>query len=171
MAQLRQAHQQAEQAGWEVTDDAALFERLGWPVQVLEASSATSRSPPPWIWSWPLPCSEHAEGAAAAIKPHGSPQRQRRIGLTMAKGQFPHHGNAQIKAAFAQHLLKAEARTRVILGRFTALKAAKAKARQLLQGATRVASGSAGDQCDRGFANVFQQQHPAGQLGAVLGAQ
>ena len=40
VAQLRQAHQQAEQAGWEVTDDAALFERLGWPVQVLEASSA-----------------------------------------------------------------------------------------------------------------------------------
>ena len=40
VAQLRQAHQQAEEAGWEVTDDAALFERLGWPVQVLEASSA-----------------------------------------------------------------------------------------------------------------------------------
>ena len=47
----------------------------------------------------------------------------------MAEGQFPHHGNAQIKAALAQHLLEAEARTSVILGRFAALKAAKAKPR------------------------------------------
>lgn len=34
---LRQAHAKAESLGWTVTDDAALFERLGWPVQVLEA--------------------------------------------------------------------------------------------------------------------------------------
>jgi 2-C-methyl-D-erythritol 4-phosphate cytidylyltransferase len=34
---LRQAHAEAEARGWTVTDDAALFERLGWPVQVLEA--------------------------------------------------------------------------------------------------------------------------------------
>ena len=34
---LRQAHAMAEAQGWTVTDDAALFERLGWPVQVLEA--------------------------------------------------------------------------------------------------------------------------------------
>ena len=34
---LRQAHAKAEALGWTVTDDAALFERLGWPVQVLEA--------------------------------------------------------------------------------------------------------------------------------------
>jgi len=34
---LRQAHARAEAQGWTVTDDAALFERLGWPVQVLEA--------------------------------------------------------------------------------------------------------------------------------------
>jgi 2-C-methyl-D-erythritol 4-phosphate cytidylyltransferase len=35
--QLRQAHATASAEGWSVTDDAALFERLGWPVQVLEA--------------------------------------------------------------------------------------------------------------------------------------
>ena len=34
---LRQAHATASQEGWSVTDDAALFERLGWTVQVLEA--------------------------------------------------------------------------------------------------------------------------------------
>lgn len=34
---LRQAHATATAEGWSVTDDAALFERLGWPVQVLEA--------------------------------------------------------------------------------------------------------------------------------------
>ena len=38
--QLRQAHQRAVEQGWAVTDDAALFERLGWPVRVLEASAA-----------------------------------------------------------------------------------------------------------------------------------
>ncbi|RCL52999.1 MAG: 2-C-methyl-D-erythritol 4-phosphate cytidylyltransferase [Synechococcus sp. MED-G71] len=38
--QLRQAHQHAVEQGWAVTDDAALFERLGWPVRVLEASAA-----------------------------------------------------------------------------------------------------------------------------------
>jgi len=34
---LRQAHAKAEAEGWTVTDDGALFERLGWPVQVLDA--------------------------------------------------------------------------------------------------------------------------------------
>jgi len=34
---LRQAHAAATAEGWSVTDDAALFERLGWPVQVLQA--------------------------------------------------------------------------------------------------------------------------------------
>ena len=34
---LRQAHATATAEGWSVTDDAALFERLGWPVQVLQA--------------------------------------------------------------------------------------------------------------------------------------
>jgi 2-C-methyl-D-erythritol 4-phosphate cytidylyltransferase len=37
VAPLRQAHALAESEGWSVTDDAALFERLGWPVQVMEA--------------------------------------------------------------------------------------------------------------------------------------
>lgn len=37
VAQLQQAHATAIAEGWSVTDDAALFERLGLPVQVLEA--------------------------------------------------------------------------------------------------------------------------------------
>ncbi len=37
VAQLREAHATAIAEGWSVTDDAALFERLGLPVQVLEA--------------------------------------------------------------------------------------------------------------------------------------
>ena len=37
VAQLRQAHERAEAEGWSVTDDAALFERLGLPVRVLES--------------------------------------------------------------------------------------------------------------------------------------
>ena len=34
---LRQAHRRAIDEGWSVTDDASLFERLGWPVRVIEA--------------------------------------------------------------------------------------------------------------------------------------
>jgi 2-C-methyl-D-erythritol 4-phosphate cytidylyltransferase len=37
VAQLRQAHASASRQGWSVTDDAALFERLGLPVRVLQA--------------------------------------------------------------------------------------------------------------------------------------
>ncbi len=37
VAALRQAHTTAAAEGWSVTDDAALFERLGLPVAVLEA--------------------------------------------------------------------------------------------------------------------------------------
>jgi len=37
VAQLREAHERADAEGWSVTDDAALYERLGLPVQVLEA--------------------------------------------------------------------------------------------------------------------------------------
>jgi 2-C-methyl-D-erythritol 4-phosphate cytidylyltransferase len=37
VAQLRRAHDTARAEGWSVTDDAALFERLGQPVRVLEA--------------------------------------------------------------------------------------------------------------------------------------
>ncbi|MFY8149518.1 MAG: 2-C-methyl-D-erythritol 4-phosphate cytidylyltransferase [Prochlorococcaceae cyanobacterium] len=35
--QLRQGHERAEAEGWSVTDDASLFERLGWPVRVIQA--------------------------------------------------------------------------------------------------------------------------------------
>ena len=31
-------HQQAQQKDWEVTDDAALIERIGYPVSVVEGS-------------------------------------------------------------------------------------------------------------------------------------
>lgn len=37
VAQLRQAHARASAEGWSVTDDAALFERLGWAVKVIAA--------------------------------------------------------------------------------------------------------------------------------------
>jgi len=40
VAQLRAAHQRAASEGWSVTDDAALLERLGLPVQVLEAPAS-----------------------------------------------------------------------------------------------------------------------------------
>ncbi len=45
---LRQAHDQAEAEGWSVTDDAALFERLGWPVRVLPASPANIKLTTPF---------------------------------------------------------------------------------------------------------------------------
>ena len=38
--QLRQAHARADAEDWSVTDDAALFERLGLPVRVLEAPAS-----------------------------------------------------------------------------------------------------------------------------------
>jgi 2-C-methyl-D-erythritol 4-phosphate cytidylyltransferase len=40
VAQLREAHRRAAEAGWVVTDDAALYERLQLPVAVLEAPAA-----------------------------------------------------------------------------------------------------------------------------------
>ena len=47
--QLRQAHAQARQEGWSVTDDASLFERLGWPCLLYTSPSprdlSTSRMP------------------------------------------------------------------------------------------------------------------------------
>lgn len=48
VAQLRQAHATARAEGWSVTDDAALFERLGWPVQVLPASPANIKLTTPF---------------------------------------------------------------------------------------------------------------------------
>ncbi|MEN9224476.1 MAG: 2-C-methyl-D-erythritol 4-phosphate cytidylyltransferase [Thermostichus sp. HHBFW_bins_43] len=37
---LWQAHQEAVTHAWEVTDDAALFEKLGWPVYIVEGEEA-----------------------------------------------------------------------------------------------------------------------------------
>ena len=46
--QLRSAHRQALEKGWSVTDDAALFERLGLPVQVLEAPASNIKLTTPF---------------------------------------------------------------------------------------------------------------------------
>ncbi len=48
VAQLRQAHALARREGWSVTDDASLFERLGWPVKVLESSPANIKITTPF---------------------------------------------------------------------------------------------------------------------------
>ena len=48
VGQLRQAHAQARREGWSVTDDASLFERLGWPVKVLESSPANIKITTPF---------------------------------------------------------------------------------------------------------------------------
>ena len=45
---LRQAHAQALAEGWSVTDDASLFERLGWPVQVIASSPANIKITTPF---------------------------------------------------------------------------------------------------------------------------
>ena len=37
VAELRKAHLKALNNGWSVTDDASLYERLGWPVRILES--------------------------------------------------------------------------------------------------------------------------------------
>jgi 2-C-methyl-D-erythritol 4-phosphate cytidylyltransferase len=46
--QLRQAHARARMEGWSVTDDASLFERLGWPVVVMESSPANIKITTPF---------------------------------------------------------------------------------------------------------------------------
>jgi 2-C-methyl-D-erythritol 4-phosphate cytidylyltransferase len=46
--QLRSAHAQARREGWDVTDDAALFERLGLAVQVLEAPASNIKLTTPF---------------------------------------------------------------------------------------------------------------------------
>jgi 2-C-methyl-D-erythritol 4-phosphate cytidylyltransferase len=45
---LRQAHARALEQGWSVTDDASLFERLGWPVQVIASSPANIKITTPF---------------------------------------------------------------------------------------------------------------------------
>ncbi len=37
--QLKKAHQKARENSWNVTDDASLFERLKWPVKIIEGNS------------------------------------------------------------------------------------------------------------------------------------
>lgn len=46
--QLRDAHATAHREGWQVTDDAALFERLGLAVQVLEAPASNIKLTTPF---------------------------------------------------------------------------------------------------------------------------
>jgi 2-C-methyl-D-erythritol 4-phosphate cytidylyltransferase len=46
--QLRAAHATANREGWEVTDDAALFERLGLSVQVLDAPASNIKLTTPF---------------------------------------------------------------------------------------------------------------------------
>ncbi len=38
--QLKKAHQKAKENSWNVTDDASLFERLKWPVKIIEGNSS-----------------------------------------------------------------------------------------------------------------------------------
>ena len=46
--QLRDAHLRAQREGWSVTDDAALYERLGWPVRVWEAPASNIKLTTPF---------------------------------------------------------------------------------------------------------------------------
>ncbi len=46
--ELNKGHLQANEMGWEVTDDASLFERLDWPVRVLEADSSNIKVTTPF---------------------------------------------------------------------------------------------------------------------------
>ena len=46
--QLRRGHLEAERQGWSVTDDASLYERLGWDVQVLDAGPSNIKVTTPF---------------------------------------------------------------------------------------------------------------------------
>ncbi|MGB1416014.1 MAG: 2-C-methyl-D-erythritol 4-phosphate cytidylyltransferase [Synechococcus sp.] len=46
--QLRKGHAEAKRQGWSVTDDASLYERLGWDVQVLDAGPANIKVTTPF---------------------------------------------------------------------------------------------------------------------------
>lgn len=48
VAQLREGHAEACRRGWEVTDDASLYERLGWDVAVLDAGPANIKVTTPF---------------------------------------------------------------------------------------------------------------------------
>jgi 2-C-methyl-D-erythritol 4-phosphate cytidylyltransferase len=45
---LWQAHREALAQGWQVTDDAALFEKLGWPVYIVEGEESNLKLTTPW---------------------------------------------------------------------------------------------------------------------------
>jgi 2-C-methyl-D-erythritol 4-phosphate cytidylyltransferase len=46
--ELRQGHREARANGWTVTDDASLYERLGWPVNVLDAGPSNIKVTTPF---------------------------------------------------------------------------------------------------------------------------
>ena len=46
--ELRQGHRAARANGWTVTDDASLYERLGWPVNVLDAGPSNIKVTTPF---------------------------------------------------------------------------------------------------------------------------
>ena len=46
--ELRKGHRQARANGWTVTDDASLYERLGWPVHVLDAGPSNIKVTTPF---------------------------------------------------------------------------------------------------------------------------
>ncbi len=48
VSQLRKGHEQALVNGWVVTDDASLYERIGWPVKVLESSPSNIKVTTPF---------------------------------------------------------------------------------------------------------------------------
>jgi len=48
VSELRKAHSEAEEKGWIVTDDASLYERLGWPVKVLDAGPSNIKVTTPF---------------------------------------------------------------------------------------------------------------------------
>ena len=48
VAQLRRGHREAQDQGWSVTDDASLYERLGWPVKVLDAGPSNIKVTTPF---------------------------------------------------------------------------------------------------------------------------
>ena len=46
--ELREAHSKALLNGWEVTDDASLYEKLGWPVRILDAGPSNIKVTTPF---------------------------------------------------------------------------------------------------------------------------
>lgn len=46
--ELQQGHREARANGWTVTDDASLYERLGWPVNVLDAGPSNIKVTTPF---------------------------------------------------------------------------------------------------------------------------